>query len=563
LASKETGSKKEEVTSHTACLLTDYGLQREGIIVLRWVIKMVNLLKKFGRQRTGIYSSDKHKDEPLSSSIQANMDKIHMIFKGSNDVVIREFRIGTCKKIKGFIVYIDGLVDKRTVNESIMKPLMLAIALTQQKDGLLPKNTLTFIKEQVLSIVEVTESGTLEDVVSAVLSGDAAVFLDSSPVALLANARGWEARGIEEPKTEAVVRGSREGFTETLRTSTAQLRRKIKNQNLKIETMKIGRQTKTDVCIAYIRGIANDKIVEEVKRRLKRIDTDSILESGYLEQFIEDSPLSFFPTVGNSEKPDVLAAKILEGRIGIITDGTPFVLTVPYLFIEGFQVSEDYYSRPYYATLIRWVRFTAFFLSVFLPALYVALTTFHQEMIPSILLVTMAAAKEGTPFPAFVEALGMGIVFEILKEAGVRLPRPVGQAVSIVGALVIGEAAVTAGLIGAPMVIVVALTAIASFAIPSLVDVGAVMRLFLLIAAAGLGLFGVTMATLGILTHMVSLRSFGIPYLSPLAPTTAADLKDVLIRAPLWAMVTRPRVIGWQNPVRQKFHLKPEPTEDE
>jgi len=260
---------------------------------------------------------------------------------------------------------------------------------------------------------------------------------------------------VEEPDTEAVVRGPREGFTENLKTNTALLRRKIKNPNLRFELIKLGNQTNTNVCITYIKGICNEKFVTEARKRLKHIKTDSILESGYIEAFIEDAPYSPFATVANSEKPDVTAAKILEGRLAVLVDGTPIALTVPYLFMEGFQSSEDYYSRPYYVTLVRWIRFLAFFITVYLPSLYVAATTFHQELIPTPLLVTMIAAKEGTPFPAFVEALLMGLIFEILREAGVRMPRPIGQAVSIVGALVIGEASVSAGLIGAPMVIIV------------------------------------------------------------------------------------------------------------
>ena len=227
--------------------------------------------------------------------------------------------------------------------------------------------------------------------------------------------------------------------------------------------MTIGRKTKTAVCLVYLKGVANPQVVEEAKRRLERIDTDGILESGYIEQFIEDAPLSIFSTIGNSEKPDTVAAKILEGRIAVLVDGTPFVLTFPMLFIEGFQSSEDYYSRPYYASLVRVIRFIAFMVSVLGPGIYVAVTTFHQELIPTPLLFTIAAAVEGTPFPTMIEVLVMGVIFEILREAGIRLPRPVGQAISIVGALVVGESAVSAGLIGEPVVIVIALTAVSSF----------------------------------------------------------------------------------------------------
>ncbi len=501
--------------------------------------------------------------QPLSKDLKVNLNSIKAVFENCSDIVIREFKIGVEQQIEAFLVMVDGLVDKIAVNESLMKSLMLDARLAQPNRDINKNNAYMFVKECALSVASVKEVRSLEDAVDAILSGDAALFIDGSDAALIVSIRGWETRGVDEPDTEAVVRGPREGFVETLRTNTALLRRKIKNPNLKLEPMKIGKQTKTDVCVAYIKGIANDKIVREVKKRLQRIETDSILESGYIESFIEDAPFSLFPTVGNSEKPDIVGSKMLEGRVAILVDGTPFVLTVPHLFVEAFQSSEDYYSRPFYATFIRWLRWLAFFMSVFLPAMYVAVVTFHQELLPPALLVTIAAAGEGTPFPAFVEAFMMQVIYEILREGGVRLPRPIGQAVSIVGALVIGEAAVSAGLIGAPMVVVVALTAISSFVVPALSDVSALSRLLILIMAGISGQFGIMLGIAGILTHLCSIRSFGVPYTSPLAPATFSDMKDVFIRVPWWAMFTRPRVLGVKNPVREKFGQMPKPPEDD
>lgn len=536
--------------------------------MFRKVIKKIKL-SGFQNNKQKTFKDKTTQDEtskdtqPLSKDLKVNLNSIKAVFENCSDIVIREFKIGIEQQVEAFLVMVDGLVDKIAVNESLLKSLMLDARIAQPNRDINKNNAYMFVKECALSIASVKESGTLEDAVDAVLSGDTALFIDGSDTALIAAIRGWETRGVDEPDTEAVVRGPREGFVETLRVNTALLRRKIKNPNLKFEAMKIGKQTKTDVCVAYIKGIANDKIVREVKRRLEKIETDSILESGYIESFIEDAPLSLFPTVGNTEKPDIAGAKMLEGRVAILVDGTPFVLTVPYLFVEAFQSSEDYYSRPFYATFIRWLRWLAFFLSAFLPAMYVAVTTFHQELLPPALLVTIAAAEEGTPFPAFVEVFMMQVIYEILREGGVRLPRPIGQAVSIVGALVIGEAAVSAGLIGAPMVVVVALTAISSFVVPALSDVGALSRFLLLIMAGISGQFGIMLGTAGILTHLCSLRSFGVPYTSPIAPATFSDMKDVFIRAPWWAMFTRPRVLGVKNPVRQKFGQMPKPPEDD
>ena len=495
--------------------------------------------------------------QPISKDLKRNLNSIKVYFENATDIVIREFELGIEQQVKAFLVMVDGLVDKMAVNESLMKSLMLNARASEPNQGINKKNIYHFIKDCALSIASVKETNTFEDTVDCILSGDVAIFIDGSTSVIIASIRGWESRGVMEPVTETVVRGPREGFTETLRVNTSLLRRKIKNHNLKFEMVVIGKQTKTNICITYIKGIADHKIVQEVKERLKRIDTDSILESGYVESFIEDASFSLFPTVGNTEKPDIVCAKILEGRVAILVDGTPFVLTVPYLFTEGFQNSEDYYSRPFFASFIRLLRWISFFIAISLPAVYIAIASYHQELLPPALLVTISAAEEGTPFPIFIEAIIMLIIFEILREAGVRLPKVVGQAVSIVGALVIGEAAVTAGLIGAPMVIVVALTAISSFVITPFSDAISLLRILLTFLAGVAGQYGIMLGLAGILTHICSLSSFGAPYMSPIAPFNKSDMKDVFIRVPWWAMLARPRVIGMKNPNRQKANQVP------
>ncbi len=498
----------------------------------------------------------------ISHDLGKNLKILKDIMGTSRDIIFREFAFGHRGQVKGAIIFIDGLTDKSTINQSIIKPLMFDSRLTGPEEKL-DNDYIDLIKTTMLYAGDVEQVTSINDIVDGCLSGDTILFINGCKDALLISTEGWESRGVEDAKTDAVVRGPREGFSESLRTNTALLRRKIKSTEFTLETMVIGKRTKTSVCIAYLKGLANPSLIEEVRRRLERINTDAILESGYIEQFIEDAPFSLFSTVANSEKPDVVAAKLLEGRAAILVDGTPFVLTVPMLFIESFQSAEDYYSRPYFASLIRTLRFLAFVISVLNPAMYVAVSTFHQELIPTPLLFTQAAAHEGIPFPAVVQALIMGVFFEILREAGVRLPRPVGQAVSIVGALVIGEAAVSAGVIEAPMVIMVAITAVSSFVIPAQTDVGAILRIIYLILAGTMGGFGILLGLIGTLIHLASLRSFGTPYFSPLAPLTARDLKDVFIRAPIWAMSTRPRTIDLKGSQRQKSNLKPDPPSDE
>ncbi|AHF05815.1 spore germination protein [Desulfitobacterium metallireducens] len=494
--------------------------------------------------------------DSLSENLDENLQKIQTIFEESSDLITREFKIGADESIKAFIVMLNGLIDVKAVNADLIKPLMFL------QHDVNKSNALNVIKESALSVAMVKEGHSFTDVTEAILSGDTVLFIEESNIALIAALHGWKARNVDQPETTAVVRGPREGFVESIGTNMALLRRKMKNPALKFYQMQIGKQTKTTICVAYLKGIVDIKIVDEVKQRLQRIDTDSILESGYIESYIEDAPQSIFPTVGNSEKPDIVSAKLLEGRVAILVDGTPFVLTVPYLFIEAFQNAEDYYSRPFYSSFIRWLRWLAFFFTTTTPALYVAFTTYHQEFLPPALLVTIAAAEEGTPFPSMVEALLMQTIYEILREAGVRLPRPVGQAVSIVGALVIGDAAISSGIAGAPMVVVTALTAISSFVVPSLVDISTLARFILIILAGSSGLYGVMLGFIVFVTHQVSLRSLGVPYMSPLAPTTFSDLKDLFIRVPLWLMHTRPRLFGGENPTRQKSNLRPTPPND-
>ena len=346
-----------------------------------------------------------------------------------------------------------------------------------------------------------------------------------------------------------------------MRTNTALIRRRIKDPNLWLETKQIGKKTQTDVAIMYLKGVANEKTVTEVQSRLNRIKIDAILESGYIEELVQDEAYTPFPTVFNTERPDTVASAILEGRIAIIVDGTPFVLIVPALLIHFFQSSEDYYQRADIGTLIRLLRYLAFFLALLTPSVFIAVTTYHQEMLPTALLISIAAQREGVPFPAIVEAVMMEITFEILREAGVRMPRAIGSAISIVGALVIGQSAVEAGIVTATMVIVVSLTAISSFVSPTFNMAIAVriLRFGFMILAATFGLFGIILGLIAMVLHLNSLRSFGIPYLSPNAPFILKDQKDNFIRLPHWFLFSRPRLIS-QNDMDREDTPSPKPS---
>lgn len=499
-------------------------------------------------------SKDQLSDKPLESNIQTNISYIRDALGNSTDIVIREIHIAN--KIDVGIIYTDGLVDSKSINNFIMESLMLDFPQDENQD----QNLLTVLKNKVLTVGEiqnVSEFGALFD---ALLSGDVILLLEGYSQGFNISMKGWQSRSVTEATTETIIRGPKESFNENLRTNTAMVRRRIKDPNLWLESRQIGTVTKTNVALMYINGIVNDKVVEELRERLDRIDIDGILESGYIEQMIQDETLTPFPTVYTTERPDVVAADLLEGRVAIIVDGTPFALILPVVFLQFFQAAEDYYQRADIGTLLRILRLICFFIAIAGPSLYIAITTFHQEMIPSDMLVNLMAQREGVPFPAFVEAFLMEVTFEILREAGVRMPRAIGQAVSIVGTLVVGTAAVDAGMVSAAMVIVVSITAISNFVFPSIAMAIPIriLRFPLMALAASFGLLGIVVGLVALLLHLCSLRSFGVPYMSPFSPLVLSDLKDSLIRVPTWAMTTRPKFISKKNMIRERTP-KPHP----
>jgi spore germination protein KA len=491
----------------------------------------------------------------LSCDLTKTLNKIKKDLGDSKDIIIRKFVVGEHGESSVAIVYVDGLANQGFVQDFILKSLMIDarnVGIDNEVTSKLSKKEI--LEKFSLTISELNEVKTFEDIYNSILSGDTVLLLDEVESGFSIGSKGWDKRSIEEPSSQNVVRGPKDGFTETLRTNTALIRRRIKDPNLRFEHMQIGKRSKTDIAMVYIDGIATDGIVQEVRERLHKIDVDAILESGYIEEFIQDETYSPFPTVYNTERPDSICGGLLEGRIAIIIDGTPFVLLVPAVFIQFFQSAEDYYQRSDISSLLRLLRFLSFLLALLVPSAYIAVTTFHQEMLPTTLLISLAAQREGVPFPAFIEAIFMEITFEILREAGVRMPRAVGSAISIVGALVLGQAAVEAGIVSASMVIVVSLTAISSFVLPefNLSISIRMLRFGFMALAASFGLLGIIIGLLLMITHLVNLRSFGVPYLTPMAPFNKSDQKDALLRLPHWAMKSRPRLYNQQDTVRER-----------
>lgn len=488
-------------------------------------------------------------EEDLKSPLSGKTAK--EILSKSSDIVFREFVLHGKERIDCLLIVVDGMVDKNLLDQFILKPLMVDFAGHSQLAQVTSANVIEITMDSLLPGVEIRKISKMKDAMDAILSGDAVIFYGDLTEAIVIGARGWPNRGVNEPEAESVVKGPHEGFTETLRINTSQLRRKIKHPSLRIISLKLGDISNTDIVVTYIEKIASSDIVSEVLRRLSKIKMDAVLDAGYIEEMIEDNPYSPFPQMAYTERPDVLAGKLLEGKVGIMIDGTPIVLVVPAILTQFLNINEDYYERALTAILSRFVRYVGAFVAVVAPSVYIAVTTFHQEIIPTDLLMSIAAGRQGVPFPALLEALTMTVVLEILQEAGLRLPKPIGQTIGIVGALIIGDAAVNAGLVSPLMVIIIGLTAVASYAIPYY-DLSLAVRLLrfpLMILAGILGFFGVSIGLYAILIHLLSLRSFGVPYTSPIAPLRIrAMLQDTFVRAPWWALKRRPQLMDVNDP---------------
>ena len=503
-----------------------------------------------------VYNTRELKQMPVSHSISSNLDLLQSILGQNSDIIFRRFGLGMAEQIDLAVIYADGMTDKTNLNKDILKPLMLE----SRNEGFNPsKENILYIIKNFTVTSYVSEARDMNELVTAILEGNVVLLISGQSTALILQNTGLKSRAISEPQTEVLVRGPKEGFIENITTNITLIRRRLKSPNLIFEDLHIGRITYTAVTVAYIKGLVSPDLVAETKRRLGRIDIDGVLESGYLEEFIEDNSYSPFPQILHTERPDRVVASLLEGRIAILTDGTPFALIAPAEFTTFMKSPEDYYERYILGTAILWLRYIALVMSLLLPSLYIAITTFHQEMIPTKLLISIAESRQGVPFPALVEALAMEFIFEFIREAGLRLPRAVGQAVSIVGGLVIGQSAVQAGIVSPLMIIVVAVTGMASFITPSY-NIGVSLRLLrfpMMLLGGTLGLFGIMTGILAIIIHMAGLRTFDVPYLASMAPLHMSDLKDVLIRAPWWAMDNRPVEAAKLNRRRQARGQKP------
>lgn len=490
---------------------------------------------------------------PLSASLADNLAMLRERFDVSSDLVIREVRVAG---YDAALVSIEGMVDRHMMANAVILPLMRMREGYPDGESLMRE-----IRENVLGFVDLLEAATAEELIELIISGFAAILIDGVATASLGGLQAFMIRGVSEPSTEVSVRGSREGFTEAIRVNISMVRRRLKTPQLTFEMTSVGTESRTAVCLCYMRDRVSRRLLRDVRRRLQRCTLEMVLDSGYLQPFLEGERRSVFTGVDTTERPDTLCGKIAEGRIGVLVDGTPFALVTPYLFSEHFQSMDDYTQHPLYASFIRIIKYVSFFVSLLLPGVYVAVGTHHAEMLPSVFLLSFINSDRSTPFSLTVEALLIHFVFEIMREAGLRFPKSVGHAVSIVGALVIGESAVRAGLVSAPMVIVVALTSISAFVIPSLYGSIATLRFAFIVLGGTFGIYGVALGTLLLVISVCSLNIRGIPITAPISPFSFKAMRDVFIRSD-WRVLSRKRFLV-QNVVGSRIAEGKEEQPDE
>ncbi len=474
---------------------------------------------------------------PLSASLTKNEAALRDELGDSFDVVFRSL-LPAPKGRRLLVVYLRAATDEHLLASDIIRPLRQFGFPADAS----PAVVVAALRDRFIGVGSIGELQTVEETVEAVLEARVVLLVDGSRVALEASDNRWPTRGLTEPDTEIAIRGPRDGFSGSVLQNVALLRKLIRHPSLRCESHTVGRKSNTKVVIAYLKGLADDSIVTEVSRRLGRIAVDGILESGSIGELIRDHRWSPFPMVFRTERPDRVAAGLLEGRVTILVDGTPFALLVPAVFSMFLTTADDWYEGFFPGSILRSIRYVGFATSLLLPCLYVAITSFHQEMVPTPLVLSIAEQRQGIPFPVLAEALFLQTVFELLREAGIRLPRALGPALTIVGALILGQQAVQAGLLSPFLVIIIAVTGIASFVSP-IYSMSLAVRLLnpiLIFLAGTLGIFGVLFGLLAIVIHITALDSFGVPYTAPFTPTSPQGLKDTMVRWPLWGSKRKP-----------------------
>lgn len=487
----------------------------------------------------------KYIKKTIFKSLEDNILYMKELFTNDDNFIIRYLENNNNNSLNYCLVYCDGMVNSIVINENIIKPLMLS-----QYDPS-DENIVYNLAQHVLLTNEIKITDKVKDIIENVTYGDTILFIDGVDKALILNTKQFNLRTPTEPESEKNLLGPREGFTESMLINLSLIRRRLRTNDLKLKYLTIGEKTNTKVCICYVESVVNKEVLDELYKRISKIEIDGILDTNYIAELTRENRRSPFRTTGYTEKPDVVVAKILEGRIAIMVDGTPIVHTIPYLFTENFQNAEDYYLSFYFSSFTRILRILGFLLTVTLPALYVAVVAFHQEMLPSPLLIMVTSERQSVPLPAALELAIMLIVFDILRETGARIPQNVGQSLSVLGAIVIGQAAVEAKLVAAPVIILVAFTGITSLLVQKLNSPIIYARIFLFLLASTLGLFGFIIGTSVLLIHILNLKSFGVSQINIKGDYKYQDNKDTVVRSPWWYMLKRPKTLS-NNTTRMK-----------
>lgn len=475
------------------------------------------------KEKSFIYIDDVHEEQfgDVRENAVENGRLIKEAFKGSFDIVVKK---GYCGGRCVVFANCDGLCNSQKIADNAIRPLL-------QFEGELPKGEeMDYICDRLLCGTEQKKETSLDAAMKNLLRGTLLIFVEGYKQCVVFGVQAIPERAISEPDTDVQEFGSREGFTENIKTNLTLVRKKLCSLNFTIEMQEKGKESKTRILLCYMKGRVSDETLDEVRDRLNKLNIDTVFSAGYLRKTLDTKRKSLFTMVGQTERPDTFAAKLCEGKVGILIDGTPFALFVPRLFMENFQTLDDYINRPYYATFMRGVRFLSFIISVFLPGIFVSIGLFHQEILPDDMLFNIVLMESNTLFTLTLEALIIHFIYETVREAGLRMPKSIGHAVSIVGALVIGDAAVTAGLIGAPMLIIVAMTAICSLVSSDLYQPIAVLRIAFIILGGAAGLYGIIIGASALIISLASMTDYGVPFLSPISPFRRRFLRDSIVR---------------------------------
>lgn len=473
----------------------------------------------------------------LTTSLDDNIKILQEIFNNDPGVNLRNFQ-NQYNGLKACILFMGDMVNTIPINDHILKPILESRVLLDDMDYI------EYLSSHIILSSILKKSTSMEDIVDSIISGDTVLIIEGYSQVIIISTKEFKGRQIAEPESEKVLRGPKEGFIESLSVNVNMLRRKVRSKDLRFHYITVGERTRTKVCVCYIDGLVHEEILDRIIDKIGNIYTDGILDVKYIEEYIDENPFSLFETNSTTEKPDVVVGKILEGRLAILVDGSPSVMTTPSVFIEFFISGDDYYLNYYYATIARILRIFGFIATISIPALYSALVTFHQGTIQTPLLITIYASRVGVPFPSIVELIILLGVFEVLREAGTRAPGAIGQAISIVGVLVLGTAAVDARLVSAPMIIIVGISSITGLMLPNMTSALTILRISLLLLSSVLGIYGYIFGMLALLVHLFSLRSCGIPFMDNLTSLNMQSLKDTVIRGPAWYMHYRPKFMS-------------------